>query len=143
MHVCFRGDLRSVDCLMNAGANLEGASQRDKSPLVLAAAMGRVRMCQKLLDAGAMIEDPWARKDIDVRTSATQMPLEKAYELGWTPLTVACQVGHEDVRLHLERNANTEPKSPMEKTALAIAKENGRTVILEMLESHLSASGVL
>jgi ankyrin repeat protein len=36
----------------------------------------------------------------------------------------------------LDHNVNLEPKSPYRKTALVIAKENGRLEIAKLLEDH-------
>jgi ankyrin repeat protein len=50
---------------------------------------------------------------------------------------LACQNGLEDVvRMLLDHNVNLEPKSPYRKTALVIAKENGRLEIAKLLEDH-------
>ena len=51
---------------------------------------------------------------------------------------VASQVGNlEIVAMLLDAGANAEPKSPMFKRALEIAKENGRTDVVEYLEGRL------
>ncbi|KFA76054.1 hypothetical protein S40288_00308 [Stachybotrys chartarum IBT 40288] len=61
-----------------------------------------------------------------------QTRIERAYKVGWTPLMVACQVDSlEIVTMLLDAGANPAPKSPMLKTALGIAKGNGRTEIVE------------
>ena len=57
------------------------------------------------------------------------------YQLGWTPLMLACQVGNVVIaRMLLDYGANTEPRSPMYKTALEIARENGRLELVTILE---------
>ncbi|SLM34906.1 Ankyrin repeat-containing domain [Lasallia pustulata] len=61
--------------------------------------------------------------------------IERFYTVGWTPLMVACQIGNLEIfTMLLDAGANPEPKSPMFKTALGIAKENGRGDIAEYLE---------
>ena len=75
-------------------------------------------------------------------TPKLQERIERAYRVGWTPLMVACQVGNlEIVTMLAEAGANTEPKSPMLKTALEIAKENGKLDVVEYLEGRLGEQG--
>lgn len=136
MHACYIGNRRGVDVLLAAGANVENGSQRDESPMLLAAAAGHTEIVRTLIKAGGLPESPWARKvEADREPQLVPGQVERAYPLGWTPLMVACQGGYEEiVRLLLRTGANIEPKSPMEKTALEIAKENGRTSIIKILE---------
>ncbi|KAI9790138.1 MAG: hypothetical protein M1816_005338 [Peltula sp. TS41687] len=135
MHACYTGNKRGVDLLLAAGANVENGSQRDESPMLLAAAAGHTEIVRTLISVGCLPESPWARK-VEVGSESQRVPgqLERVYTLGWTPLMVACQGGHEEiVRLLLQAGANIEPKGPMEKTALEIAQENGRTIIVKIL----------
>jgi ankyrin repeat protein len=138
MHACYIGDRHGVSLLLAAGADIEIRSQHDETPILLAAAKGHTDIVRTLLSAGGLTESSWARKvEADSASQRAQVLVHRAYPLGWTPLMVACQGGHEDiVGLLLGQGANVEPKSPMERTALEIAKENGRTGIVKMLEEH-------
>ena len=50
---------------------------------------------------------------------------------------LACQNGHyEAAALLLNAGANTDQRSPMERTALQIAQENGRSDIEELLKER-------
>ena len=54
---------------------------------------------------------------------------------GYTPLMFASQGGHVEIgRMLLEHNINTEARSPHGKTALDIARENGRIDMVLILE---------
>jgi Ankyrin repeats (3 copies) len=97
---------------------------------LLAAATGRVEIARTLLvGAKALPEAEWARKNIEEDGNISLAGggvVERTYLLGWTPLIVACQGGHmEVVRLLLMAGANLEPRSPMGRTALEIAREHG------------------
>ena len=141
MHACYTGDKREVDLLLAAGANVENGSQRDESPLLLAAAAGHTDVVYTLLGAGCLPESTWARNaKAGDESERAEGRLERAYPLGWTPLMVACQKGYEEiVRLLLRAGANIKPKSPMERTALEIAQENGRTSIIMILDEHIKS----
>ena len=142
MHACYRGDEDCVDQFIKAGATVESGSQRDETPMLLAAAAGHTAIVRKLLNQGAQPDASWAMKislpaDTDETTSDL---IERTYQLGWTPLMVACQNGHQEiVRILLQAGANTRPRSPLSKNSYEIAKENGRVEILEILEKHEDA----
>ncbi|EXJ69724.1 uncharacterized protein A1O5_06795 [Cladophialophora psammophila CBS 110553] len=73
-------------------------------------------------------------------TRPQQQRIGRAYKVGWTPLMVACQMGHlEVVTMLMNAGANPAPKSPLFKTALEIAKENGRVDVVEYLGRRLKA----
>lgn len=136
MHVAYLGDVGAVDMLIDAGASVHHGSQRDESPLLLAAASGSTVVVKRLLDAGCPPDPAWL-------TPATEEKLasvERVYQLGWTPLMLACQIGSLAIaHMLLDVGAHTEPRSPMFKNALEIARENGRLDIVSTLE-HLEAS---
>ena len=150
MHASYRGDKYSVQILLQAGARLENGSQRDETPLLLSAAAGHMEICELLLTNGAVTEPSWAKihdADMEERTEQVDQPptevrsTGRAFPLGWTPLMVASQKGHVGiVRLLLEMGASTKPKSPMEKTALEIARENGNGEVATVLQSKLPSS---
>ena len=155
MHCCYKGDEMGVRLLLGYGADVVVGSQHDETPLLLAAAAGHVEIVRILLvDARAPAEGEWARKiieregeDRDLRDpgagAGAGAEVERAYPLGWTPLMVACQGGHaEVVKLLVMAGANLELRSPMEKTALEIAREHGWVDIVGILEGHGGGAGV-
>ena len=152
MHVCYRGDEACLHQLIEAGALVESGSQRDETPMLLAAAAGHAAIVRTLLEQGAQPDASWAMKtpklppdsDFDSGDEKVSGLLERTYQLGWTPLMVACQNGHPDtVRVLLQAGANTEPRSPLSKNCMEIAKENGRMEILKILEEHEDASFII
>ncbi|KAK8136420.1 ankyrin [Apiospora sp. TS-2023a] len=155
MHAAYRGHLEAVQVLLTAGASFEETSARDETVMLLAAANGSADVVRLLLEAGCPPESVWSRTPVaavtakadasvptisEAGTSKAQERIERVYLVGWTPLMVACQVGSLDVvRLLLDAGANPEPRSPMLKTALEIAKENGRTHVTQYLIERLKA----
>lgn len=146
MHACYRGDDDCVYRLIEAGAIIESRSQRDETPMLLAAAAGHIAIVRTLLNQGALPDASWAMKarlptDTGDTGDTVSDLIERTYQLGWTPLMVACQNGHQEiVRVLLQAGANTKPRSPLSKNSLEIAKENGRAEILKILEEHEDAS---
>lgn len=135
MHAAHRGDIEAVDILIDAGANVQMGSQHDETPLLLAAVSGQPTVVRRLLDSGCLPEPSWARAASD-SPEGGQSPVVRAIQLGWTPLMLACQSGSiEIVRILVQAGASTAPRSPMRRTALQIARENGRVEITEYLES--------
>lgn len=156
MHAAYLGNIDAVNLLLKAGATFEEVSARDETVMLLAAARGSPEIVKLLLEAGCAPESMWSKSqpveakgglDGEVKTefaenSGTtlqqQQRIERVYEVGWTPLMLACQTGNlEIVGLLLDAGANVQPKSPMFKTALEIAKENARTDIVEYLIERL------
>ena len=94
---------------------------------------------QLLLEAG--FESPGAKESAP--SLKLQERIERVYKVGWTPLMVACQIGKlEIVEMLLYAGANTEPRSPMFKTAPEVARENGRSEVAEFLENWLTKGSV-
>ena len=111
--------------------------------MLLAAAAGHTAIVRTLLNQGAQPDASWAMKTkltTDTGDIVSDL-IERTYQLGWTPLMVACQNGHQEiVRVLLQAGANTEPRSPLSKNSLEIAKENGRAEILKILEEHSNSA---
>lgn len=153
MHAAYRGDIEAVDLLLEAGASFEEISARDATVMLLAAAAGSVPLVKRLLDAGCPPDSKWSRAPEPEMAREPQQPtdlgdalaapkleerIERAYRVGWTPLMVACQVGNlEIVTLLIEAGANPSPRSPMFKTALEIAMENGKSDVVEYLKGRV------
>ena len=138
MHVAYHGDIKAVDMLIDAGASVHHGSQRDEDPLLLAAASGSTVVVRRLLDEGCPPDPIWARTAAEEELAS----VERAYQLGWTPLMLACQVGSLAItNMLLDVGANTEPRSPMFKNALEIARENGRLEVVAVLENLEASRG--
>jgi ankyrin repeat protein len=155
----YQGDIEAVNLLLNAGATYDGIANHDETVILLAAAAaaGSSPVVKRLLDAGCSPESMWSTKSVVLEIDASrptpepeasigaehpastsqQYRIERAYKVGWTPLMVACQIGSlEVVSMLLDAGASMGPKSPMFKTALEIAKENGRVDVARILEDR-------
>ena len=148
MHACYMGDLSMATLLLAHGAMIEATSLHDETPILLAAAGGHTAIIRTLLDAGCRPQSEWVDFTPNGHITGTGMPtvlssnkiaeaqpkLKRANPLRWTPLMLACQNGHYDAAvLLLQAGANTEQESPMERTVLEIAQENGRSDIETLL----------
>ncbi len=108
------GDLRSVERLIDAGANVNGAIDGDGSPLIAAARAGRTDAVLALLDRGA---DP----NLGVRGDGN-------------PLIAAAREGHEKVvAILLDRGAEIDAVVPDDENALIQASAEGRLDVVELL----------
>lgn len=145
MHAAYRGDVESADLLLQSGASFEDISSRDETVLLLASAAGSEAIVRRLLELGCAPESEWSKRPVvnaepsgGSSGSTQQQRIERVYTVGWTPLMVACQVGSlEIVKMLLDAGANPEPKSPLFKTALDIAKEQGWPEIVNYLTPEL------
>ncbi|KAK4142636.1 ankyrin-1 [Dichotomopilus funicola] len=154
MHAAYGGDLEAVNLLLDAGASFEEISARDASVMLLASAAGAPKVVRHLLDAGCSPDSNWSKApeqeasfespgaDESAASLKLQERIERVYKVGWTPLMVACQIEVLFVEMLLYAGANTEPRSPMFKTALEIARENGRSEVAEVLENWLTKGSV-
>jgi ankyrin repeat protein len=143
MHAAYRGDLNAVNLLIEQGASVHNGSARDESPILLAAAVGSAAVVKKLLEAGCDPEPNWSQAILEdsgpIRSDDSAQGIlfhqvERLYQVGWTPLMLACQNGSLDVvKLLLVAGANMAPSSPLFQTALEIAQANGRTDVVEYL----------
>jgi hypothetical protein len=133
MHAAYNGDKVAVDHLLDAGASLEITSLHDETALLLAIAGGHTEIAKALLEAGCRAEPSWVLQAAGQSEQSEQPPTVlggRATQVGWTPVMLACQTGNLAIlgRL-LDMGASTLPTSPMGKTALEIANENGFTDI--------------
>ena len=146
MHASYKGDEAAARLLLDAGSNTEVTSGHDETAILLAAAAGYTNIVRMLLMYGCAPEPPWAKDQIDSSKEAFQKAKAKAKEIGepedrvhargWTPLMLASQGGHVEIgQILLERNVNTEARSPHDKTASEIAGENGRIDMVLILEA--------
>lgn len=147
MHAAYRGNIEAVDLLMSYGASFEEISAPDETVMLLTTAKGSLKVVERLLEAGCAPESERLkvqREDLSPKLNATLKPqqrIERVYRVGWTPLMVACQIGSlEIVKRLLDTGANPRPRSPMFKTALEIAKDNGRVELVSLFEARLEMS---
>jgi ankyrin repeat protein len=140
MHAAYKGDEEAVTLLLDAGAKLDVSSLHDETAILLAAAGCHTKIAQMLLKADCAPEPAWAVAKPSGEHKKFDETERKAHDnatLGWTPLMLACQNGlGEVVRMLLQKNVNLDPKSPYRKTALVIARENGKTEIATLLEDY-------
>ena len=143
MHASYNGDEAAVMLLLEAGSNTEATSAHGETAMSLAAGGGYTNIVRMLLMYGCVPEPAWAKdqkdssKEVSQKAKAeeTGEPEDKVLARGFTPLMHASQGGHVEIgRILLERNVNTEARSPHGKTALEIARENGRIDMASILE---------
>ena len=143
MHASYKGDEAAVRLLLDANSETEVTSGHDETAILLAAAGGYTNIGRMLLTYGCAPEPPWAKNEDNSPSHVSQKakskeigePEDRVHARGWTPLMLASQGGHVEIgKILLERNVNTEARSPHDKTALEIAKENGRIDMASILE---------
>ena len=143
MHATYKGDIAAVRLLLDVGADMDVTSGHDETAILLAAAGGYTDIARLLLEIGCQPEPSWAKMPHKGSTKGVeQLESEeivgagnRAYAQGWTALMLASQGGHEaiaEMLLHL--GVNTEARSPHAKTALEIARENGRSGMVRILQ---------
>jgi beta-lactamase regulating signal transducer with metallopeptidase domain len=109
-----RGDLATIESLLNAGANVNSVVQGDGTPLIEAARAGRLAAVRTLLDRGA---DP----NLGVAGDGN-------------PLIMAAREGHtEIVTLLLDRGAIIDRIVPEDENALIQASAHGRLETVRLL----------
>lgn len=108
------GDIRAVDALAAAGADLDAVSPGDGTPLIVAAANGDLAMVRELIDLGA---------DVDAAAPGDG-----------NPLIVAARDGHLEVaRLLVEHGADIEHVVPRDENPLIRAAGEGHLEIVRYL----------
>ena len=144
MHASHKGDEAAVRLLLEAGSNAEATSAHGETAMSLAAVGGHTNIVRMLLMYGCAPEPAWAKdqkdssKEFSEKIKAKEIgdSEDTVHAQGYTPLMFASQGGHVEIgRILLERNVNTEARSPHGKTALDIARENGRIDMVLVLES--------
>jgi len=112
---CKRGELEVVDCLLNHGAHPNNPLQAWKGPIQIAAREGHVNIIERLVRAGADIND------------------NRGPERD-TPLIVASGEGHVDVVDYLlSLGANIDCVDVIEATPLMWASINGHVDVVDRL----------
>ena len=138
LNAAFNGNLAEVKLLLAKGANVNGASSRDKlfqvkngsillggiTPLAMAAAYGPAEVVKTLLDAGASVAAT------DVR--------------GMTPLMLAVATDRQNpeiIRMLLAKGVDVNAKSKMGETALDWSRKIGKPAVVAMLEKAGAKEG--
>jgi hypothetical protein len=146
----------SSTATLDSDESINSRDTLDRSPIFVAAALGKESHCKDLFEAGARVDD----RDCNGRTLLTVAagqnlvetakriltikieevnPLNLGYT--WTPLQAAAAAGHlEMVRLLVQHGAD--PRTPClwdgGKTAVQIARENGHEEIAQELEQLIA-----
>ena len=103
--------------LLDKGTDVNKADEDGQTPLLIACQKGHVDAVRLVLEKGAEVDQA-----------------EKKY--GATPLFVACGHGHVDAaRLLLDKGADV-TRTTRDGTPLSIAKYNGHSSIVALLEEH-------
>jgi|GEM_PF-1002777 len=110
-----QGKLTVVQLLLAAGANVNRAAPSGQTALSEAAYWGRAAVVKVLISAGATLDVP-------------------DQETGWTPVMKTVVWGNTEVlQLLLDAGADATVRDDEGRTALAIALENGRAAIADVL----------
>ena len=108
------GDVESIRLWLDAGVDVDIATEDGRTPLILTCYKGHVALVKLLIDAGA--------------------DKEKADSGGFTPLFVVCQEGHEEVvRMLLGEGADKEKANNDGSTPLFAACDKGHEEVAKIL----------
>ena len=123
---CENGHVDAVRLLLDQGADVDRATNNGSTPLYAACNEGHVDAARLLLDNGAAVD--------------------RAQKQGATPLFITCVVGHIDLaRLLLEKGAEVDraTNTARGRTPLDIAKEEGHSAVVALLEQHRKPAAVV
>ena len=123
---CENGHVDAVRLLLDQGADVDRATNNGSTPLYAACNEGHVDAARLLLDNGAAVD--------------------RAQKQGATPLFITCVVGHIDLaRLLLEKGAEVDraTNTARGRTPLDIAKEEGHSAVVALLEKHRKPAAVV
>ena len=112
--------------MLDKGAAVDRARNNGCTPLFIACQFGHVDAARLLLDNGAAVD--------------------RAQKQGATPLFITCVVGHIDLaRLLLEKGAEVDraTNTARGRTPLDIAKEEGHSAVVALLEKHRKPAAVV
>jgi len=148
-----------VQCLINSGANVEGAGHEFFWPLLIASRIGAVNIINILIDHGASIErtgvDGYSALHESVRMGhkeSVKVLLKRGADVnsGWTesessPLHIAAREGNtEIINILLEYGANTNLKNYEGNTPLIISQiEGNKEAILQLQKQNIVNNHVL
>jgi len=143
----WRGKVRTIEELVNSGADIESLDQFGMTPLLLAAQGGKHRAIGKLLDRGADIYSYDEEEKTALHWAAEKGNLKATIELlgrgantealdsrGRTPLHLACHYGHLDVARELIRHgADLGSRDKMGLTPLHLGAISGNRDVVRLL----------
>lgn len=144
---CKGGDAKIVAMLLEDGANLTIANNKDLRPLFEASIQGHVEIVQLLLEKNANVRDVDKHGQTALHAASmtghieiVQLLLEKEADVmattstGWTALHNASQNGYtEIVELLLQKNADIAATTNEQLTALHLASNEEHTEIVQLL----------
>ena len=123
---CQEGQVDAARLLLDNGAAVDWATEDGRTPLYVACYEGHVDAARLLLEKGAEVN--------------------RAQNQGATPLFIACCAGYVDTaRLLLEKGAEVDraTNTPRGRTPLDIAKEEGHSAVVALLEKHRKPAAVV
>jgi ankyrin repeat protein len=141
----YDNDQAKVRQLLDNGADVRGKGKYGDDALSLASSCGRTEIVKLLLDAGADIN-----RDLNgysaIKCAAYNnhaetvgLLLDRGATDGGGALLMASQRGHaETVRLLLNRGIDVNTKNTQGKTALELARENGKTAVVDLIQSTMN-----
>ena len=143
-------DLKTLKLLLTRGANPNAQDAAGKTPLMMAAAAGRLDMCKELLAKGAdvQIQDFLGGTAVMAAAESGQSAALAILQIkgvdpnirrtdGTTALQLAALNAHTDtVRLLLDRGANVNTRSTGQRTVLMDTILAGRTAVARLLISR-------
>ena len=141
MHMAvMKGDLRWVQMLLEAGAEINVRDSRGRTPLRAAVLAGNNELGELLVNAGAKVEaiDAAAMGDMELLRHVLNVhptAVNERDDMGNTPLHYAVMRGRADaVKLLLSRAADRKAKNNPGDTPFKLAQKTGRPDIIALLK---------
>jgi hypothetical protein len=141
----YNNDQAKVRQLLDSGADVREKDKYGSDALMVAAGYGRTEIMKLLLDAGADIN-----RDLNgysaIKTAAYNnhaetvgLLLDRGATDGGGALLMAAQRGHaETVRLLLSKGIDVNTKNTQGTSALDLARENGKTAVVNLIQSTMN-----
>ena len=149
----YSGQIEMMKFLIEKGANVNAGYPQRPTPLFHAAIKGRLDMAELLISKGAAINseessdfNPLRGAVMAENREAVELLISKGADInakdsrGYTALMIASQA--DIVKLLIEKGADINEKDKDGRTALDMAKEKGRTDIVQILEKSVKDSNL-